>query len=425
MTNSKISILGCGIGRFGAALLAKQKGFDVFVSDKNSINQHYKDVLISSEIKFEEQKVSVEKILDCNILIKSPGIPLDNEIIVLAQKKNIVILDEIAFAAQYTNAHLIGITGSNGKSTVVYMVEKILKDAGKKVEVCGNVEKSLALSIYEQHDVDFFVLELSSFQLECFNKVHLDVACIVNISENHLDHHKNFDNYKNAKLRILEGLKETDTFVFCANDDAIFHFNTIAQKKAVDDLEVQGFDKNRLQVEGKHNIIDALLAIKICSAIGISEDFSLQSLKNYKSLPYRIEFVRSWHGISFYNDSKSTTVVSSGVALEFISEKNVGGKIVWLVGGGDKGNDYTKLLKFLPNIRKIICIGKNNEKIINTFGEEMCIEERIMEKIVRLAASIAQNGDCVLLSPACTSFDLYKNFEERGDLFQKAVSSLK
>ncbi len=425
VTNSKkISILGCGIGRFGAALLAKQKKFEVFVSDTNPINQNYKDKFLAEGIYFEEGANSLDKIFPCDILIKSPGIPLDNEIISLAKNKNIPILDEIAFAAPFTNAKLIGITGSNGKSTVAFMTYKILKDAGKKVEICGNMGKSLALALYEQHDVDFFVIELSSFQLEFFNKTHLDVACIVNISENHLDHHKTFENYITAKLNIVEGLTANDFFIF-NGDDKNISLDTPAQKISVTHQDIEKFDKNLLTVEGNHNIFDALLAIKICTTCGIDEKTCWQSLKNYKSLPHRIEFVKEIDGISFFDDSKSTTIASSEVALDFVLKKNTKGKIIWLAGGGDKGNDYTKLLKFVPYFRKIICIGKDNKKILDVFGNDICIEEREMKKIVEIALEVGKKGDVVLLSPACTSLDLYKNFEQRGEKFQEEVFLLK
>lgn len=424
VTSSKISILGCGVGRFGAALLAKKHNFEVFVSDKNLINQDYKDKFIAADIPFEESKNSINKIFPCDILIKSPGIPLDNEIINLAQQQNIPILDEIAFAAPFTNAKLIGITGSNGKSTLAYMVYKILKDVGKKVEICGNMGKSLALAIVENHDVDFFVIELSSFQLEFFNQTHLDIACIVNISENHIDHHKNFENYVAAKLNIARGLTANDYFIFNGEDKNI-SVDTPAQKIAVGHADVVKFDKNLLQVEGEHNIFDALLAIKIGMACGIDEAICLEILKDYKSLPHRIEFVAEVDGLTFFDDSKATTIGAAEVALDFVVKKFHHGKIIWLAGGGDKGNDYTKLLKFVPYFRKIICIGKDNEKILQTFGEGLCMEERDMKKIVEKSLRIGRKGDVVLLSPACTSLDLYKNFEERGKKFQQEVFLLK
>ena len=420
----KVSILGCGIGRFGAALLAKQKNFEVFVSDKNPIEQSYKEKFLSEGINFEEDKNSIDKIFPCDILIKSPGIPLENEIITLAKNKNIPILDEIAFAALYTNAKLIGITGSNGKSTVAFMTYKILKDAGKKVEICGNMGKSLALAIYEKHDVDYFVIELSSFQLEFFNQTHLDVACIINISENHLDHHKTFQDYISAKHNIIKGLTANDFFIY-NGDDKNISIDTPAKKIAIGHHEIEEFDKNLLTVEGEHNIFDALLAIKICSACGVDEKISWGSLKSYKSLPHRIEFVSEVNGISFFDDSKSTTVASAEVALDFIAKKNKKGKIIWLVGGGDKGNDYTNLLKFVPYFRKVVCIGKDNKKILEVFGEDICVEERVMKKIVEVALGFGEKGDVVLLSPACTSLDLYKNFEQRGEKFQEEVFLLK
>lgn len=329
-------------------------------------------------------------------------------------------MDEIAFAAQYTGAKLIGITGSNGKSTVAFMVYKILKDAGRKVEICGNMGKSLALSIYEKHNVDFFVIELSSFQLENFNKTHLDVACIVNISENHLDHHKNFENYREAKLHILDGLTSKDFFIYNGDDENIL-FNTSAKKIAVHKSEIKNFDKQFLRVEGEHNIFDALLAKKICLAFDVEEEKILESLKTYEGLPHRIELVKKIQGVSFFDDSKSTTIASTEAALNFVIKKNEGGKIIWLAGGGDKGNDYSKLLKFVSHFRKIICIGKNNKKILETFGEELCVEEIDMKKIVSLSLQLARENDVVLLSPACTSLDVYKNFEERGEKFQKEV----
>ncbi len=423
MTNKKISILGCGIGRFGTALLAKKHHFDVFVSDKNRIKQNYKEVFISEGIPFEENQNSIEKIFPCDVLIKSPGIPADNEIILEAQKRQIPILDEIAFAANYTKAKLVGITGSNGKSTVVHMVYKILHDAGVKVEMAGNVEKSLALAIYEEHDVDVFVLELSSFQLEFFEKTHLDVACIVNISPNHLNHHKTFENYCNAKLNILQGLGPNDFFIYDGDDKNIV-VETTAKKIPIFHDEVKNFPKEHLAVEGEHNIFDALLAKEICLALGISEKNILESLKAYRGLPHRIEFVREIGGISFWDDSKSTTVGATKVALDFSKNKCHEGKIIWLAGGVDKGNDYSILLKFLPYLQKIICIGKDNEKILETFGKEICLEENDMNKAVAKAFELAEEGDVVLLSPACASFDFYKNFEERGEIFQQCVKDL-
>ena len=443
----KIVILGGGESGAGAAVLAQKKGYDVFVSDLGKIKNKYKNVLSHFEINFEEGKHSEEIILNADEVVKSPGIPDGVDIIKKLKAKGINIISEIEFAARYTSAKKICITGSNGKTTTTLLTHHILSKAGLNVGIAGNIGQSFAMQVAEK-DHDIYVLEIGSFQLDSMFDFKADIAVLMNITPDHLDRYdNNFKNYVDSKFRIIQNQTQTDSFIYCFDDPviakelAIKHidsklypfsiFQKIQGQGAY--LEANNISINikpnffnmtleNLALQGKHNIYNSMAAGIVGRLLDIRKDIIKERLADFQNVEHRLEFVARIHGVDFINDSKATNVNSTWYALESMSNPTI-----WIAGGVDKGNDYS-LLKDLvgSKVKSIICIGRDNKKLIEAFQEvvEFIVEVSDMDEAVKYGLNMATREDTVLLSPACASFDHFENFEERGTKFKKSVSRL-
>jgi len=438
-----IVILGGGESGVGAAVLAQKKGYQVFLSDNNIIKEKYKKVLIHNEIEWEESKHSEQRFFDADLIVKSPGIPDSIPLIKDLNKAGVPIISEIEFAYKFTDAKIIAITGSNGKTTTSLLVGHILKKAGLNVGIAGNVGESFALQIANEN-FDYYVLELSSFQLDGISTFKPHVAIILNITPDHLDRYdQQMSLYIQSKLRITMNQTNEDFLIYCADDENITkHLKTQAfclpfsLKKQLkpggslsgDDLTLNinndTFIMNiqQLALQGKHNIYNSMAASIATRILDLNKDVIRESLIDFKNVEHRLERVIKVHGIEFINDSKATNVNSTWYALESMTKDTV-----WIVGGVDKGNDYSSLIALVKaKVKTIVCLGKNVDSIRNSFsnlGIDMCYAED-MTKAVNLAYEHAQKGDAVLLSPACASFDLFENYEHRGHEFKLAVRSL-
>jgi UDP-N-acetylmuramoylalanine--D-glutamate ligase len=445
--NSRIVILGAGESGTGAAILARKHGFDVFVSDNGPIKPKYKEMLFDYEIQWEENKHTEKLILDADEIIKSPGIPERTPIVQLIRKKCLRIISEIEFAARYTTAKKICITGSNGKTTTTSLIHHMMKKAGMNAGMAGNIGKSFALQVAEE-DYDYYVLELSSFQLDGLYEFKADIAVLLNITPDHLDRYDyNLQEYVDSKFRITRNLSEEEFFVFCSDDEiTIRELEKIVLKakqlpfaRKKKDKEVAYIDEeDRLRIEydnsdfamsvsdlilkGKHNQYNSMAAGITGSVLKIRKDIIRESLMDFQGVEHRLESVLQVHGIHFINDSKATNVNSTWYALESVQTK-----IVWIAGGVDKGNDYSELMDLVKEkVKALVCLGKDNTKLHKVFDGviETIAEADNMPEAVRTAYYLAINGDTVLLSPACASFDLFENYEDRGWQFKKAAGNL-
>ena len=442
----KIAILGAGESGTGAALLAHAKGYQVFVSDKNSIAPSYQQQLLEHGISFEQGGHSWDQIKEADEIIKSPGIPDEAPIIQAIKNVSIPIMDEVEFASRYTNAFLIGITGSNGKSTTTQLTYHLLKSAGLDVGLAGNIGQSFAKKVWlEKHA--YYVLELSSFQLEYVQKFKPDISCVLNITPDHLDrYHQQMELYIAAKCRIFQNTDIRDHFIYNQDDThitqylknhpthATLHPFSLMQPTRQgaylnqDKLCFVGEDYHfqipiqALSLLGKHNWYNSMAAISIASLVGIAPTSILAGLKSFKGLPHRMEWIAKIQGIDFYNDSKATNVESAAVALASFTRP-----IIWIAGGYDKGNDYELLKPIVKeHVKALICLGKDNRPIRQAF-QVLGIpiyETQVIQEAVNLAITLAKPQEIVLLSPACASFDLFKNFEDRGEQFKNAVHQL-
>jgi len=442
----KITILGCGESGMGAALLAKDKGFDVFVSDSSPIKDEYKQPLLNAGIPFEEKLHTEERILASDLIVKSPGIPEKAPIIKALRSKKIDIISEIEFAAQYTTAKIIAITGSNGKTTTTLLTYHIMQKAGLNVGLAGNVGKSFALAVMH-HKYDYYVLEISSFQLDDIVHFRPHIAILMNITPDHLDRYNyNFQNYIDSKFLITKNQTEDDYFIYCYDDEVIqknIETKNIRSKRIPfsiqTELENGGYvcenqlniniNKNKfvmsiqdLALEGKHNQYNSLAAGIATFISNIRKEAIRESLSDFEAVEHRLEKVLKIRGIDFINDSKATNVNSTWYALETVKKP-----IIWIVGGVDKGNDYSQLEELVKEkVKAIVCLGVDNSKIIRAF-EHLNIpiyDTKSMEEAVRTSYKNGVPGDVVLLSPACASFDLFQNYEDRGRKFKNAVRDL-
>ncbi|GAB4446625.1 MAG: UDP-N-acetylmuramoyl-L-alanine--D-glutamate ligase [Bacteroidales bacterium] len=442
----KITILGCGESGMGAALLAKDKGFDVFVSDSSPIKDEYKQPLLTAGIPFEEKIHTEERILASDLIVKSPGIPEKAPIIKAIRAKNIDIISEIEFASQYTTAKIIAITGSNGKTTTTLLTYHIMQKAGLNVGLAGNVGKSFALSVL-QHRYDYYVLEISSFQLDDIVHFRPHIAVLMNITPDHLDRYNyNFQKYIDSKFLITKNQTEDDYFIYCYDDEVIqknIETKNIRSKRIPfsiqTELENGGYvyenqlnikiNKNKfvmsiqdLALEGKHNHYNSLAAGIATFISNIRKEAIRESLSDFEAVEHRLEKVLKIRGIDFINDSKATNVNSTWYALETVKKP-----IIWIVGGVDKGNDYSQLKELVKEkVKAIVCLGVDNSKIFSAF-EHLNIpiyDTKSMEEAVRTSYKNGVPGDVVLLSPACASFDLFQNYEDRGRKFKNAVRDL-
>lgn len=446
----RLVILGSGESGVGSAILAKQKGYDVFVSDKGAIKEKYKKPLQENNIAFEEGQHTEELILNANEVIKSPGIPEKAELVKKLRAKNIPVVSEIEFAGRYTNAKKICITGSNGKTTTTMLTYHILKKAGYNVGLGGNVGKSFAMQVATEN-YDYYVLELSSFQLDDMYEFKADVAVLLNITPDHLDRYDyKFENYTKSKFRITQNQTKTDAFVYCDDDEVMKefmkHHDIKAQKvpfsikhKIEGDgaylnenqitLNYKNQNQNplimtieQLALQGKHNVYNSMAASLAARIVDVRKETIRESLQDFQNVEHRLEFVASINGIEFINDSKATNVNSAWYALESMQKPTV-----WICGGQDKGNDYNELLDIVKHkVKAIVCLGADNKKIIDAFKGivDTIVETNTAADAVAASYKLAKKGEAVLLSPACASFDLFQNYEDRGMQFKAAVRSL-
>jgi len=444
--NPRVVILGAGESGVGAALLARSKGIEVFVSDKGQIRGDYRSELELAGIAYEEQQHSAGIILEADEIIKSPGIPDLAPIVKVAKDKGIPVISEIEFASRYTRSKKVCITGSNGKTTTTMLTYHLLKSAGLDVGLAGNVGKSFARQLTEG-DHDYFVLELSSFQLDGMFSFKAEVGILLNITPDHLDRYDYcFDNYAASKLRIIRNQAEQDAFIWCSDDETIVsllknlemkqecyqisikekinHGAYADNKEIVFNLKGETFDMTleELALQGKHNVYNSMAAGVAAKLVGLRKETIRQCLSDFQNVEHRLEFVANIHGIEFINDSKATNINSVWYALESLNKK-----VIWIAGGIDKGNDYTKLFELVrQKVKAVVCLGIDNEKLIEAFKDkvEFIMEASSAEEAVNTAYYLARKGDTVLLSPACASFDLFENYEERGRKFKEAVKSL-
>ncbi|MBK6283535.1 MAG: UDP-N-acetylmuramoyl-L-alanine--D-glutamate ligase [Draconibacterium sp.] len=443
---NRIAILGGGESGVGAAILAQKEGFSVFLSDMGKIKEKYKNVLSNYKIDFEEEKHSTEKILNAELVVKSPGIPDKAPLIIQLKEKGIQVISEIEFAGRYTNAKTICITGSNGKTTTTLLLYHILKNAGLNVGLAGNVGKSFAWQVAEEN-FDIYVIEISSFQLDGIYECTADNSILMNITPDHLDRYNyNFQNYIDSKFRIIQNQTKNDFFVICADDEvtqneikkrniipAIISFSLgepgensagVKNEQIVINIHKNQFIMSILDlaVQGKHNTYNSMAAGIASMILEIRNEQLRESLSNFTGVEHRLERFLKVHGIEFINDSKATNVNSTWYALE-----SIGKPIVWIAGGVDKGNDYA-MLKGLAKekVKAIVCLGKDNQKIHDAFKGVVknIVDASSMDEAVKAAYYLARNGDTVLLSPACASFDLFENYEDRGTQFKQKVRNL-
>ena len=446
MKKNKIVILGGGESGIGTAILGKKEGFEVFVSDYGKIKKKYKQVLLHYEINWEEEAHSETEILSAGIVMKSPGISENTPIVLKLKKKGIRIVSEIEFAATYTSATLIGITGSNGKTTVATMIHKILKDAGNNVALAGNIGKSFA-ELVATKDINQFVLELSSFQLDGTYNFAPHIAILTNLSPDHLDRYDNdYEKYIASKFKIVMNQTSDDYFIYDADDLMINKWvsNTIIKSQLIPfslqkEFKKGAYIKNneliittnnntftmsitKLGQQGQHNIKNAMAASTASTLLNIRKATIRRSLENFQGVEHRLENVLKINNVRYINDSKGTNVNATFYALDSMEASTV-----WIVGGVDKGNDYSELFALVnEKVKAIICLGVDNEKIIKAFGNvvDIMVETHSMEDAVKVAYRLSKKGDNVLLSPACASFDLFENYEDRGRQFKNAVRNL-
>ncbi|MDY0780737.1 UDP-N-acetylmuramoyl-L-alanine--D-glutamate ligase [Tenacibaculum sp. IB213877] len=442
----RLVILGGGESGVGTAILGKQKGFEVFVSDKGAIAEKYKKVLVHHKIDFEEKQHTESKIFNADVVMKSPGIPDKVQLIQELKLKDIKVISEIEFAAQYTEATIIGITGSNGKTTTTMLTHYILKSAGFNVGVGGNIGDSFAQQVAEQN-YDQYVLELSSFQLDGIEKFRPHIAIITNITPDHLDRYEyKFENYIASKFRITQNQTRDDFLIYDADDEAIQNWlkDHKVEAKLVPfsiekEVEYGAFLKedkiitrlnseeyimsiSQLSLQGKHNTKNAMASMLASKLLKVRNQTLAESLEDFEGAEHRLEKVSKVNGVQYINDSKATNVNATFYALECMDTPTV-----WIVGGVDKGNDYTDLMPLVrEKVKAIVCLGLDNQKIMDTFQNvvDVIVETAGAEEAVKVAHKIAKKGDTVLLSPGCASFDLFENYEDRGNKFKEAVRNI-
>jgi UDP-N-acetylmuramoylalanine--D-glutamate ligase len=444
--SKKIVILGAGESGAGSAVLAQKHGFDVFVSDKGQIKSNYREILDKHSIKWEEGNHNESVILEADEVIKSPGIHEDAHIIKKIREKGIPVISEIEFAGRYAKGIKICITGSNGKTTVTNLIYHILKKAGLNAAMTGNVGNSFAMAVAEG-SYDYYVIELSSFQLDGMYEFKADIAILLNITPDHLDRYEyKLQKYIDSKFRVTQNQKKEDFLIYWDGDPIIK--TELARKKFEmtllpfsdeikegmtayienDDLIIDYQNKTNLMtihdfaLKGRHNTYNSMAAAIAGKILNIRKEVIRESLADFQGVEHRLEPVITVCGINFINDSKATNVNSTWYAIECMEDN-----IIWIVGGVDKGNDYSELFPVVKKkVKAIVCLGKDNRKIIEAFKDKVAtiIETTSMEEAVRSSYYLAKKGETVLLSPACASFDLFKNYEDRGRQFKQAVRNL-
>jgi len=442
----RLVVLGGGESGVGTAILGKKQGYEVFVSDFGKIKESYKEVLIINKIAWEEEKHTEDLILNADVVMKSPGIPEKSPIVQKLIAAGIKVISEIEFAKPFTEALTIGITGSNGKTTTTMLTHHLLKSAGLNVGLGGNIGKSFAWQVAE-NKYDAYVLELSSFQLDGIIDYRPDIAIITNISPDHLDRYEyKYQKYIDSKFRITMNQTESDYLIYDADDEAIAEWlkNNTTKAKLIPFSLTEKFDEgasinnNKMEIkinqeeftmeteyialEGKHNMKNAMAASSVAKLMQIRNATIRESLSNFQGVEHRLEKVLKIQNVQYINDSKATNVNATFFALDSMNVPTV-----WIVGGVDKGNDYNELMSLVrEKVKAIICLGVDNHKIINAFGNvvDIMLEVNNMNDAVKTAQRLTEKGDAVLLSPACASFDLFENYEDRGKQFKQAVHNL-
>ncbi len=431
----RIVILGSGESGTGAAILAKQLGHDVFVSDKGLIKESYKKELLEHGIEWEEGQHSEDKIFNANEIIKSPGIPEKADLIKKIRERGINIIGEIEFAFRHAGkCKIIAITGSNGKTTTTTLTHHLCEIAGLQPRLCGNVGFSVAKLVADDlktgeinNPIRLFVCEISSFQLDDCQTFKPDVAVLLNITPDHLDRYDyKLENYVRSKFSIIKNQSRTDVFIYNSFDPIVKdfmrdkNFKIKAKKIPIRKNQLEQY-RNLSNLRGVHNFFNCACAVSAAISVGANYEKILGGLKTYNPPPHRLEIVKEINGIEYINDSKATNVDSVFYALQALDRP-----LIWIVGGTDKGNDYSPILKLVKNsVKAIVCLGVDNSKLFEVFGKmkKPMIEANSAKEAVELATNFAKPGDVVLLSPACASFDLFKNYEDRGDQFRAAVLS--
>ena len=442
----KLVVLGGGLSGVGAAILGKAQGFSVFLSDQGELSSQSRDELNHHNIPFEEKTHTVDKIMQADEVVKSPGIPNTIPLVVELLQKRIPVISEIEFAARFTKAKTICITGSNGKTTTSTLLYHILKSAGLNVGLAGNVGTSFAKQVSEEKH-DFYVLELSSFQLEAMTEFKADYAVVLNITPDHLDRYEyQMQAYVDAKMRILNNQTPEDAFIYWANDPLIVreieklkplaHLIPFAQAKADGICAYQKdahiyihannstfrMKQDQLALQGTHNLYNSMAAGLVSKLLDISDETLRQSLTDFQGVPHRLEKVATVRGVLYVNDSKATNVNSCWYALQSMKSK-----VVLILGGTDKGNDYSEIEQLvIEKVSALIFLGKDNRTLHNFFDGKvpLILDAKSMDTAVQMAYDIAKKGEVVLLSPCCASFDLFKNYEDRGDQFKECVRRL-
>ncbi len=445
--DKKLVVLGGGESGVGAAILGKDKGMNVILSDMGMLKDNYRNTLLEEKIEFEEGGHTPEKLLDADIVVKSPGIPPYAPLVKEMAERGIPILSEIEFAGKFTDAKMVCITGSNGKTTTTMLTYHILKKAGLDVGLAGNVGKSMALQVArDPHTV--YVIELSSFQLENMYDFKANVAVIMNITPDHLDRYDhNMQNYIEAKFRILQNQTKEDYFIYWKDDPVIkkqiqqiqieaiqMPFSEFFEEgstayvedgiiRFVTPMEVWEIPRDKLSLTGLHNLYNSMAAGLSASLLDIKKDKIREALEDFEAVEHRLEYVDTVNGVRYVNDSKATNVNSTWYALESMNTPTV-----LILGGKDKGNDYTEIEDLVKEkVKAIVCMGKDNAKLLDFFGDKVgkIVDTHSIEEAVKACAEIAEEGDTVLLSPCCASFDLFSSYEERGRQFKDQVMKLK
>jgi len=442
----RLVVLGGGESGVGTAILGQQKGYEVFVSDKGEIKEKYKEVLEHFGIEWESGEHTEAKILNADVVMKSPGIPDNVPLVKALVEKGVPVISEMEFASKYTDANTIGITGSNGKTTTTMLTYHLLKDGGLHVGMAGNIGDSYAKMVAEQN-FDHYVLEISSFQLDGIVDFKPHIAMITNITPDHLDRYEyKFENYIASKFRIAMNQDQDDYLIYDADDEVIQDWlkehpvqsklvpfsvkrkleegawledKTIKIKLEHKTLEMS---EDILALEGQHNVKNTMAASMAAMLVKVRKETIRNSIQSFQGVPHRLEKVLKINHVEYINDSKATNVNATFYALDGIKKP-----IVWIVGGVDKGNDYSELMPMVrEKVKAIICLGVDNSKLIDAFGNviDLMVETYSMEEAVKVAYKVAERGDAVLLSPACASFDLFKNYEDRGDQFKNAIKNL-
>ncbi len=444
--SKKLAILGAGESGVGAAILAKKMGYEVWVSDKGKVAGKYAKALVEHGIDWEEGTHTLDRILSADEVVKSPGIPDDIDLIKRIRGKGIPVISEIEFAGRHTSATTIAITGSNGKTTTTTLTHSLLKNAGLDVGLVGNIGFSFARQVAEK-DHEYYVIEMSSFQLDGIADFAPDVAVLLNITPDHLDRYDyQLDRYVDSKFRITQNQTDNQYFIYCLDDQLITsrlqqtnitakclpfsQYQVLAEGAWIEDQKlIINLKKKRfemfiydLALQGRHNLYNSMAAGIVARIFDLRKDGIRESLKNFQNLEHRLEFVAKVHGIEFINDSKATNVNSTWFALETMDKP-----VVWIVGGVDKGNDYASLVPLVKkSVKMIICLGNDNRKIHEAFSRhvDLIVNTGSAQEAVKVSYHFAQKGDVVLLSPACASFDLFENYQDRGWQFKNAVKAL-